>query len=695
MKTRDPYPITDVYFLEMNAVDAATVTVGDLCERLSNDFDTGSDAPSVKEVVNQFKKTDATKFNSISFGNGADGGYSVYVGVDSKNRIRKIFADATVAEYRQHPKDRQSYLSHWWDKEDYNDQFFSKLKENRIKLFDLNSKSGLIAVGDFGGPLRSLLGVNNDTLDENGDLNEIIKLDYFKKDGVFQNTSPVFCAKFYYGLINKPESSSFSSSVIHKKVEPHKKTVDYSYAELFNNQLNENCYPTKYIFEDYLVKKDEFEFSSNSEFNLKIKENAKLSGEYLSNRLPKAIQILKKQSKILFKENFKEAFSIRKKQFEDFIIGIIKDLEPQELDLPTFGRKLKKREISEMKLEIFTDSISAGEAKLFDGYKFKEDVDFSLTKIIFPVNKGSYPVYLHTYPDESFDNGEGDEFAYVKIVVEGIKGCYLNKSDEGKLIANKFNKESSYLRNIVDKKLKYAQIDKIDLRDTKTLKEIEKLKDIEQIVLANMKYVKDWSPLSKLKKLKHLHLDSCIIDWKSATSFFKAIYKLPNLEKLSTDVYTWLREPFGEFPKNIYPKKLKDFEVIVPKDLKDEKPTDDYMDHQGYAASDHDQYYMARILQVHNLPNFEKIKSFEKLRYYNYFSTDHKEGNAINNLCSKYLDIKCLKNFNKLKDVWIYGYSFKKSSELKNTKFLEAAKKITNYKKIKINGISYKTIMKI
>ena len=695
MKTRDPYPITDVYFLEMNAVDAATVTVGDLCERLSNDFDTGSDASKVKEVVNQFKKIDATKFNSISFGNGADGGYSVYVGVDSKNRIRKIFADATVAEYRQHPKDRQSYLSHWWDKEDYNDQFFSKLKENRIKLFDLNSKSGLIAVGDFGGPLRSLLGVNNDTLDENGDLNEIIKLDYFKKDGVFQNTSPVFCAKFYYGLINKPESSSFSSSVIHKKVESHKKTVDYSYAELFNNQLNENCYPTKYIFEDYLVKKDEFEFSSNSEFNLKIKENAKLSGEYLSNRLPKAIQILKKQSKILFKENFKEAFSIRKKQFEDFIIGIIKDLEPQELDLPTFGRKPKKREISEMKLEIFTDSISAGEAKLFDGYKFKEDVDFSLTKIIFPVNKGSYPVYLHTYPDESFDNGEGDEFAYVKIVVEGIKGCYLNKSDEGKLIANKFNKESSYLRNIVDKKLKYAQIDKIDLRDTKTLKEIEKLKDIEQLVLANMKYVKDWSPLSKLKKLKHLHLDSCIIDWKSATSFFKAIYKLPNLEKLSTDVYTWLREPFGEFPKNIYPKKLKDFEVIVPKDLKDEKPTDDYMDHQGYAASDHDQYYMARILQVHNLPNFEKIKSFEKLRYYNYFSTDHKEGNAINNLCSKYIDIKCLKNFNKLKDVWIYGYNFNKSSELKNTKFLEAAKKITNYKKIKINGISYKTIMKI
>ena len=175
----------------MNAVDAATVTVGDLTERLSNDFDTGWGwGGSIKEFIDDFKKKDASKYNSISFGTSADGGYSVYIGVDAKNRIRKIFADAQVAEYAQHPKDRQSYLSWWWDKEDFNDQFFGKLKENRIKLFDLNTKSGLIAVGDFGGPLRSLLGVNNDTLDEDGDLNEIIKLDHFKKDGIFQNSSP-------------------------------------------------------------------------------------------------------------------------------------------------------------------------------------------------------------------------------------------------------------------------------------------------------------------------------------------------------------------------------------------------------------------------------------------------------------------------------------------------------------------------
>jgi len=693
-KTRDPYPITDVYLLEMNAVDAATVTVGDLCERLTNDFETGwGIGGPVKELVDEFKKKDASKYNSISFGTSADGGYSVYIGVDAKNRIRKIFADAQVAEYAQHPKDRQSYLSWWWDKEDYNDQFFGKLKENRIKLFDLNTKSGLIAVGDFGGPLRSLLGVNNDMLDEDGDLNEIIKLDYFKKDGIFQNSSPIFRVKFSYGLINKPESSSFSSSVIQKELKPYQEPINYSYTELFSNQLDENCYPTKYIFEDYLKNEDESEHYKRWETNLKIKENVKLSGEYISSRLPKAIQILKKQSKILFKENFKEGFEIRKKQFEDFIIGIIKDIEPQELDLPTFGKKTKKREISDKRLEISTDLISAGVSELFDGYKFKNDIDFSLTNIIFPMNKGSYPVYLHCYDAKDSD---GYENTYVKIVVEGIKGCYLNKSEKGKLIANKINKESPYLRNVVDKKLKYAQIDKIDLRDSKSLKEIEKLKDIEQLVLANMKCIKDWKPLSKLKKLKHLHLDTCIIDWKTATSFFTNLYKLPNIERFTLNADSYLRSPPSDgFPKNLYPKKLKDFEIVIPKEVKDDKPKDEFIHHKGYAGSHDDLYYMHRILQVDDFPNFEKIKTFEKLRYYNYFTKNNQEGGVISRLMNGYTDFNTFKKLKKLKDIWIYGYDFKKAEELKNTSFLQVAKEILKHKKLRINGISEKTLKKI
>ena len=54
-----------------------------------------------------------------------------------------------------------------------------------------------------------------------------------------------------------------------------------------------------------------------------------------------------------------------------------------------------------------------------------------------------------------------------------------------------------------------------------------------------------------------------------------------------------------------------------------------------------------------DLEDREKIKSFEKLRYYNYFSTDHKEGNAVYNLCSKYLDLSSLKNLFSLEGFYI------------------------------------------
>ena len=710
-KNRDPYPISDVYLLEMNAVDAATVTVGDLCERLTNDFNTGYDAIDVKEIIDHFKNIDASKKNSISFGNGADGGYSVYIGVDQKNKVRKIFADANLAEYMQHPKGTKSYLSHWWDKNDSNDQFFTKDQETdkkrRIKLFDLNTKSGLIFIGDYGGPLRWLLG--NSEYDEEGDLKETIDTKYFKKNEIFQNNTPFLKVKFSYGLVTKPHSSSFASSTIHQaEKEPYVEPINFSYTELFNNLLDESCYPTKYIFEDYFAKKGEFEKDITyikdyyPESFLGFKKDLKLSGNYIYKRLPKALQILKKQTKILFKENFKEVFDIRKKQFEDFIIGIIKDIEPQELDLPTFGKKSVKKKFSEKRLDIVS---TEGISNLYDGYKLKEDVDFSLTNIIFPVKKGSYPVYLHCYSKEE----DGEEYAHVKINVEGINGCYLNKNRDGKLIVNKTIKESLHLRNAIKNKLKSVEIDKIDLRDSKSLKEIEKLKDVEKLTLTNIKFLKDWSPLSKIKKIKHLHLEDCIIDHKGSKSFFEALYKLPRLEKFSLDAYSWLREPPGHspdlnmyaFPKNCYPKKLKDFEVIVPKIYKDKNPEFPY--NQGYGSMVPDDRLMSgRILHVHSLPNFEKIKTFEKLRYYNWFSTIsdppmYREGDLCNlmksdNTASKIN--KFCKNSN-VKDIWVYGYDFKNASEIKNTIFSSFAKKIIANTKIKINGLSEKGLKKI
>ena len=42
-KIKDPFPITDVYHVSNTLVDAATVAVTDMCENLSNSYDTHVD----------------------------------------------------------------------------------------------------------------------------------------------------------------------------------------------------------------------------------------------------------------------------------------------------------------------------------------------------------------------------------------------------------------------------------------------------------------------------------------------------------------------------------------------------------------------------------------------------------------------------------------------------------------------------
>ena len=49
-KTRDPYPIANTYHVAYNLVDAATVTVTDLCENLSNNFDTHDEGLSLIHI---------------------------------------------------------------------------------------------------------------------------------------------------------------------------------------------------------------------------------------------------------------------------------------------------------------------------------------------------------------------------------------------------------------------------------------------------------------------------------------------------------------------------------------------------------------------------------------------------------------------------------------------------------------------
>ena len=60
-KNKDPYPITDTYQVAYNLVDAATVTITDLCENLSNNFDTHDEG-----IVDEMTNVDTRKFNSVS-----------------------------------------------------------------------------------------------------------------------------------------------------------------------------------------------------------------------------------------------------------------------------------------------------------------------------------------------------------------------------------------------------------------------------------------------------------------------------------------------------------------------------------------------------------------------------------------------------------------------------------------------------
>ena len=111
-KIKDPFPITDVYHVSNTLVDAATVAVTDMCENLSNSYDTHVD--SLEDGPTKIK---ANKFNSISVGNGADGVYPVWVGVDKNSKVRKIFAETAAGSFTGF--DVGGINSWSWNKERY------------------------------------------------------------------------------------------------------------------------------------------------------------------------------------------------------------------------------------------------------------------------------------------------------------------------------------------------------------------------------------------------------------------------------------------------------------------------------------------------------------------------------------------------------------------------------------------------
>ena len=93
-------------------------------------------------------------------------------------------------------------------------------------------------------------------------------------------------------------------------------------------------------------------------------------------------------------------------------------------------------------------------------------------------------------------------------------------------------------------------------------------------------------------------------------------------------------------------------------------------------------------------PNYEQIKTLEKLRLYNFFDFDQPEGMLFNYEWGFEDNISKINNIIKtsqLKDLWIYGYNFKKVEELIGTRFLDNTIKLLVNTSAKLNGVNFKT----
>lgn len=684
-KNKDPFPITDVYHVTDTLVDAATVVVTDLCENLSNSINTYDDG-----IFDDLKKIKTKKFNAISVGNGADGCYPVWVGVDRLNKVRKIFASVNgglSGGFSFFDKQKNRKLTSWsFNKRDLNDQFFGRAnneKIKRLKLFDLKVNSGAIAVADHGGHFG---------FEHHDYIIEALNEKYFKIGNIYQNNYPIGLFNFHYGEKKKPTASSFKSSQIHdKKVVNLSDFKEIKYTEFLSRLLDENCYPTKYIFEKYI--KEEKGYRDHI-IELKIK-NEKISSNYLSNRLPKALKILEKQNKILFRNNFKEVHQIRKAQFKNFISSIIKDLETTELKPLKLEKKQKNEKEIKSKLNIDKPGLPYIQDTFYDGYKLKKEPSLKESATI-PVKNGKYPCYIHSYSQK--DEYDDYEYNNVFVTIEGIENCYLNRDKNGDIFFDKSFRECLSLKEHIRKKSKSISLDKIDLRKTESLDQLEKINFVENLTLHGFQDFENWNGLSKLKNLKKLSLISCEVSFTATTNFFKNLYSLPKLEELIIDDSSRIPLPnLRKFPKNLYFKKLKSYVVNFRKDWT-KSEHENYQNYKGYGGENL-WFLQSHLPNINEFPNFEKFKSLKKINLYNYFNEDMREGHLFgyeeSSFDGQISKINKLIKSSKIKEIKIYGYDFKELNELANTRFLDAALKITSNTKAKINGIKQNTLKKI
>lgn len=389
--------------------DIAQLGFADLLEQYKNPLKFGGGlGGNQKEIlydlaVRLYKngKFDFKKYNSVIFDNGADGAYPMWVGVDKKNRIKKIILEANVSTYEEISFNDPIY------RKEIHDQFFDKKIRfsnvgnlKRVKLCDLNLRSGFLlfswGMNDFGEYYEEHL---SKWLDE--------------KFFIENKSYPIGLMNFVYS---------------DKKIYQHSKVSNF--IEPLSILLEDKHYPTKYLFDGYFV--DDYNWGILEEYKedypkLNIDNKKKLSSTILKKRLDKAYKILEEQTKILFKKNFKDVFRIRKKELESFIQNIANNLdnEKEKKTLQILGNKWDQaNDIKEM---------------FYRGYKkinletlyLKKTKDM-FDKLIIPLKDKKYPVYLHFYTVSNNDKvtsqsfGRDDDLTdYVKIVIEDLEGCEL------------------------------------------------------------------------------------------------------------------------------------------------------------------------------------------------------------------------------------------------------------------------------
>ena len=187
---------------------------------------------------------------------------------------------------------------------------------------------------------------------------------------------------------------------------------------------------------------------------------------------------------------------------------------------------------------------------------------------------------------------------------------------------------------------------------------------------------KDWSFLKKFNKLKVLKLNNVEIKFKDSNNFFSNLYSMEKLEKFIINYKSTILLPQKILPSNLYPKKLKEYEINFDRfDLNKDK-SKDYENYEGIGGLNNIEYnweWLTKwIPQLYDFPNIEKFVNLQTLNFYNIFDTDSSQGHLFeidNSLFLKKIDIiKSILTKSNIKKINIYGLN------LKNKKIYEVEK---------------------